>query len=60
MRKPRVYSEKRYIVHFYSDGHCYNSKFDCPKSYVDMCRYNAKLTGEKIKVELDRVIKYEY
>ena len=60
MAKKRYVTERRYIVHWYSNGFCYRSTCDCPKHYVDECRQIAKMTGEKIKVELDRVIKWEY
>lgn len=60
MAKKKVITEKRYIVHWYSNGFCYKSTSDCPKEYVTNCRKVAKALGETIKVEIDRVIKHEY
>lgn len=59
--KTKVIKEKLYWIDFYnSSGHCYRSRYDCTKEYVDECRKMAKITGEKIKVELWRVRTHEY
>ena len=60
MAKKRYITERRYTIHWYKDGFCYRTTRDCPKDHVDNCRATAKLLGEKIKTELERVIKYEY
>lgn len=60
MAKKKYITEKRYIVHFCTPaGFCYRSTYDCPKHFVDEQKRIAKLTGDKIKTEIDRIIKYE-
>lgn len=60
MAKKRYITERRYTIHWYRNGFCYRTTRDCPKEHVDSCRATARLLGEKIKTELERVIKYEY
>lgn len=60
MTRKRVINERRYIVHWYRNGFCYRTTMDCPKDYVENCKRTAKLLGETIKTELDRIIKCEY
>jgi hypothetical protein len=60
MAKTKVIKEKRYTIHWYRNGFCYRTTLDCPKEYVADCRATAKLLGEKIKVELDRIIERRY
>lgn len=60
MAKKRYITEKRYTIHWYRNGFCYRTTNDCPKDYVENCKRIAKLLGETIKTELDRVIKHEY
>lgn len=60
MAKKRYKTERRYTIHWYRNGFCYRTTHDCPKEHVDRCRAIARLLGEKIKAELELVIKYEY
>lgn len=60
MTKKRYITERRYTIHWYRNGFCYRTTRNCPKEHVDSCRATARLLGEKIKTELERVIKYEY
>lgn len=60
MAKKRVLTEKRYTINWYRNGFCYRTTNNCPKDYVTESRKIAKLLGEKIEVELDRVITYEF
>jgi hypothetical protein len=60
MAKKRYVTERRYTIHWYCNGFCYKTTRDCPKDYVDNCKATARLLGEKVKVELERIVKYEY
>lgn len=60
MAKKRYVTERRYTVHWYRNGFCYRSTTDCRKDDVENCKRTARLLGETIKTELERVIKYEY
>lgn len=60
MAKKRYVTERRYTINWYRDGFCYRTTRDCPKDYVDSCKVTARLLGEKVKVELERIVKYEY
>lgn len=60
MAKKRYITETRYIIHYYSNGFCYRSTADCPKSAVTEAKRIAKLTGDTIKTEIYSKRRYEY
>ena len=57
--KKRYVTERRYTIHWYRNGFCYRTTTDCPKDYVEACKRTAKVLGETIKTELERIIKHE-
>lgn len=60
MARKRFITEKRYTINWYRNGFCYRTTTDCPKEHVTESRKVAKLLGEKIEVEVDRIVKHEY
>lgn len=60
MAKKKVYKEKRFTIHWYRNGFCYRTTTDCKREDVLHCQRTAKLLGESIKVELERIVEYEY
>lgn len=60
MKRIKVIKVKYYTVHWYTNGFCYRSTRGCTMEDVKNCRNTAKLLGETIKYELERVENYEY
>jgi hypothetical protein len=54
-------TEKRYTIHFLnSSGFCYRSLGNCPYSKVKEERKLAKMFGESIEVEFERMVVYQF
>jgi hypothetical protein len=59
--KRRIVKVKYYTIHWYlSNGHCYRTTTGCKQEDVANARKTAKILGEKLKVELEEVVEYEY
>jgi hypothetical protein len=59
-KKTIIRKEKRYTIHYISNGFCYRSRCNCPYSYVVEQRRLAKMMGETIEVEYECTITHEY
>lgn len=56
--KKQVIKERIYTIHWYANGFCYRTTMGCTKQYVENCRNVAKQLGERVKVELEKIITY--
>lgn len=60
MKRNRTLKVKYYTVHWYRNGFCYRTIRGCEMDDVKNCKHTAKLLGETIKYELEKVVTYEY
>jgi hypothetical protein len=60
MARKKVVKVRIYTVHWYSNGFCYRTTRGCDMDAVKNCKCTAKLLGETIKYELERIETYEY
>lgn len=60
MKRIKVVKVKYYTVDWYSNGFCYRTTRGCDMEAVKDCKRTAKLLGETIKYELEKVVNYEY
>ena len=55
------YTQKTlYTIDWYTNGFCYRTTCGCDREAVKDAKKLAKLLGETIKVEKERVVKYAY
>ncbi len=60
MKRNRALKVKYYTVDWYSNGFCYRTTRGCDMEAVKDCKRTAKLLGETIKYELEKIVTYEY
>lgn len=60
MKRNRTLKVKYYTVDWYRNGFCYRTTLGCDMEAVKDCKRIAKLLGETIKYELEKVVAYEY
>jgi len=60
MKRNHTLKVKYYTVHWYRNGFCYRTTRGCEMDDVKNCKHTAKLLGETIKYELEKVVTYEY
>lgn len=60
MARKKVIKVRIYTVNWYSNGFCYRTTRGCDMDAVKNCKRTAKLLGETIKYELERIETYEY
>lgn len=60
MARKKVVKVRIYTVNWYSNGFCYRTTRGCDMDAVKNCKRTAKLLGETIKYELERIETYEY
>ena len=60
MARKKVVKVRIYTVNWYSNGFCYRTTRGCDMDAVKNCKHTAKLLGETIKYELERIETYEY
>lgn len=60
MARKKVVKVRIYKVNWYSNGFCYRTTRGCDMDAVKNCKRTAKLLGETIKYELERIETYEY
>ena len=60
MKRNRTLKVKYYTVNWYRNGFCYRTTRGCDMDDVKNCKSTAKLLGEAIKYELEKVVTYEY
>lgn len=58
--KNKVYKERIYTIHWHINGFCYRTTTGCDKQHVEYCKKVARQLGETLKIELEKVITYEY
>ena len=56
----RTLKVKYYTVHWFCNGFCYRTTRGCDIDDVKNCKRTAKLLGETIKYELEKVVTYTY
>lgn len=56
----RTIKVKYYTVDWYRNGFCYRTTRGCDGEAVKNCKRTAKLLGETIKYELERIDNYSY